>query len=215
MTSLVSIQEKMKAELAALKKSVAPPSGRNISTRGKVFTLPNGRTHQGPLHAVILDHRNYNRYYTAAYNPQDPKPPACFALSKELTGLVPHETASGPQAESCAGCPMNKWGSAPTGKGKACRNTVRLAVAPSDKSDDEPMILSIPPTALKSWNALVNNLETMGMLPVQVVTEIAFDPQAAYPTLLFKATEAHEDLEYFWNVREKSQSLLDQPPISD
>lgn len=213
---LVAIREQMKKELAAIKNTVAPPSGRNISTRGKVFTLPNGKTSQGPLRAVILDHRNYNRYYTVAYNPQDPKPPACFALAKEIAGLAPHAEAADPQADACANCAMNKWGSAPGGgKGKACRNTVRLAIAAPDKSDDEPMILTVSPTGLKSWNALVNSLETIGMLPVQVVTEISFDPQAAYPTLQFKADSPHEDLEHFWHMREKAQAMLDQPPAGD
>jgi hypothetical protein len=106
-----SIQERIKAELAQVRETVAAPSGRNISTKGKVFNLPDGRTHQGPLEAVILDHRNFNRYFTVAYDPKDPKPPACFAIAKRLDELVPHEDATEPQADACSEGPMNQWGS--------------------------------------------------------------------------------------------------------
>ena len=212
-TALESIQEKIKAELANQPNTVAPPSGRNISTRGKVFTLPDGTSSQGPLQAVILDHRNFNRYYTKPYDPQNPAPPDCFAISKELTTMAPHEDAAEKQAKSCAECPMNQFGSAANGKGKACRNTVRLAVAAADATaNSEPMILTVSPTGLKSWHSMVNTLGATGLLPIQVVTEIAFDANAPYPTLTFTAGQAHEDLETFWQLRDKAQALLDQPP---
>lgn len=215
-TELTALQKRIQDELAGIRGTVAAPSGRNISTKGKVFSLPDGTSSQGPLNCVILDHRNFNRYFTEAYNPQAPKPPQCFAIAKEIRDLAPHEEAVSPQAETCAECAMNKFGSAPTGKGKACRNTVRLAVAPADAADDaEPMILTVSPTGLKSWNALVNNLAAIGMLVIQVETEISFDPNAAYPTLLFKPRAAHERLETFWALREKAQVLLEQPPAAD
>ncbi len=211
--ALQSIKEQMKKELATLRESVPAPGGRNISTKGKVFTMPDGKTNQGPLRAVILDHRNMNRYFTGAYNPNDIQPPLCFALGKELN-LKPHPEAREPQAENCHECPHNQWGSAPNGgKGKACRNQVRLAIAAPDMTaEDEPYILTVSPTALRSWAALVSNLEVHGMLPIQVVTEIAFDANAAYPTLTFKATEPHDALETMWALREKAQPLLNQPP---
>lgn len=214
--ALVDIREQIKNELEGVKGTVPAPSGRNISTKGKVFTFPDGKTTQGPISAVILDHRNFNRYFQAAYDPQNPKPPECFAISKDISGLGPHEEAKGPVADSCAECPMNKWGSAPTGKGKACRNTVRLAIIePDADADAEPYILTVSPTALKSWAALVSGLEAVGKLPVQVVTQIAFDPNQAYPTLLFKAADVHDRLEEMWTFREKAQSLLDLPPMGD
>lgn len=212
-TDLVSIQAKLKAELAMTKDTVQAPSGRRISTKGKVFTMPDGKSGTGPIQAVILDFRNFNKYYTANYNPQDIKPPICFAINKTLD-MKPHEDVAEAQAESCAECPHNQWGSAPNGgKGKACRNTVRLAITPPDASaSDEPMIIDVSPTGLRSWSALVNALSAEGLLPVQVVTEIAFDANAAYPTLVFKAVEPHDKLEQMWTMREKAQLMLDATP---
>jgi len=215
-TEMVSIQERIKAELAGLKDSVAPPSGRTIRIQqNKTFQTPDGKTSQGPLSVVILDHRSFNSYYTKRYDPNNPAPPDCFAIAKIIAELAPHEEAADPQAESCAECPMNQWGSAATGKGKACRNQVRLAVAAADATpSSEPMILRVSPTALKSWNGLVNDLESIGRIPLQMVTEISFDQNLAYPSLLFQAVEEHDRLEEFWRLREKAQALLDQPPAT-
>lgn len=214
-TTLVNIREQLAKELGGLKDTVPPPSGRQISVKGKIFTFPDSKTTQGPLLAVILDHRNFNKYYTSAYNPQKPVPPQCFALAK-TNALKPHPKAKDPQSESCAECTWNKWHSAPQGNGnKACKNTVRLAIAPPDATaDDEPYIIHVSPTGLKSWAALCNGLEARGVHPIQVVTEIAFDANHSYPTLLFKATKLleEESLTTFWTLREKAQALLDAPP---
>jgi hypothetical protein len=214
-TALVSLQERMKAELTNMRNTVMAPSGRNISTKGKVFTFPDQKTSQGPITAVILDHRNFNTYYTAAYNPQNPIPPKCFSISKDLE-MKPHADCGDPQNETCAACTWNKWGSAATGKGKACRNQVKLAIAAPDMTaNDEPLIIKISPTGLKSWAALVNGLETIGLIPMQVLTEISFDPNAAYPTLVFKVGKAIEEgqLETMWALREKAQAMLEQTPV--
>lgn len=216
-TELESLQEKIKGELANLRNTVAPPSSNRITTRDKKFNLPDG-TVLNQLEAVILDHRNFNRYYTKAYDPQNPTPPACFAIAKNLEELSPHnhDDVPEPQADSCSVCPMNEFGSASTGKGKACRNMVRLALAPPDATDDtEPMTLEVPPSAInKHWNKYVNNLSTTGVLPIQVVTAIQFDSSVAYPCPTFAYSEAHDRLELFWQLREKAQTVLDQTPAT-
>ena len=217
--ALQSLQEKIKAELAEVRNSVAPPSSNKISTKDKKFTLPDGTVNQGPMHAVILDHRNMNRYYTKPYDANNPVPPDCFAIAKNFADLSPdnHEDVADPQADTCSTCPMNQFGSAPNGKGKACRNMVRLAVVPVTASGDDEsqiMTLEVPPSALRHWNAHVNELESTGMLPVQVVTEIAFDASKSFPCPTFKVSRAHDDLEQFWALREKAQAMLEQTPAA-
>ena len=213
--ALESLREKIQVELADIRKSVGSPTSNKISIAGKQFRLPDGTTHQGPLYAVILDHRNLNRYYNAPYDPQSNALPECFALSKGFADLSPqhHQNVPAPQAAACSTCALNAFGSAQTGKGKACRNMVRLAVAASKTTiDTPPMTLEIPPSALKSWNRHVNDLESLGMLPIHVVTEIGFDTAVPYPRPTFKAGSAHDELETFWALREKAQGALDQPP---
>ena len=216
-TEMQSIQERIKAELANVRKSVAPPASNRISLQGRKFTLPNGTTDNGPMTAVVLDHRNFNRYYTKPYDPQNPVPPQCFAIAKQFEDLSPenHDNVEDPQASACSECPMNQFGSAPNGKGKACRNIVRLAiVAPDATTDTQPMTLEVPPSALKHWNRFVNDLETVGLIPAQVTVDISFDDSVAYPCPTFHAREAHDDIETFWTLRDKAQSMLDQPPAT-
>lgn len=214
-TSISTIQEQIKAEIAGIRNSVAPPSGNRIITRDKKFTLPSGECRPGPLFAVILDHRNYNRYYVKDYDAKNPVPPDCFAIAKEFGNLSPHnhDAVPDPQADSCAGCPMGEWGSAKVGKGKACRNMVRLAiVAPDCAPDVEPWTLEIPPTALSGWTRLVNDLEAVGKLAIQAIVQIAFDDAVSYPKPTFAVHELHDDLEKFWAIRERAQAMLDQTP---
>lgn len=215
-TEVMSMEERIKAELANVRKTVGAPAGRSISVKGKVFSLPDGTTNQGPLTCVILDHRNFNRYYTKRYDPNNPAPPDCYAIAKSLDELSPHnhEHVSEPQSDSCADCPLNQWGSDPNGgRGKACRNTVRLAVAAADATpQSEPMTLNVSPTGLTSWTSFVNNLETVGKLPVQAIATVSFDENTAFPKLRFEVADFHDSLDTFWQLREKAQALLDAEP---
>ncbi|MFW5972401.1 MAG: hypothetical protein ACOCTG_00300 [Bacteroidota bacterium] len=215
---VMNLQERIKAELEHTKNTIPTPSTNSISTKGKVFTFPDGQNHPGPMQAVVLDWRNFNRYYTRPYDPQNPAPPDCFALAKNLSDMAPHSEATDPQAETCKGCPMNEFGSAPNGRGKACRNTVRLAVAPPDADETfEPWLLNVAPTSLKSWTSFVSQLEAIGRIPLQAVAEIAFKADAAFPQLTFIAREFldEEAVAKFWQLREKAQAQLDAPPSVD
>jgi hypothetical protein len=217
-TQLVDIKERIKQQMIAARSTVPAPAGRNISTKGKIFTLPDKRTHPGPLQAVILDWRNFNAYYKAAYNANKPEPPHCFAMGMEIEAMTPHEGAKEPQCERCADCAFNKFGSAPGGgRGKACRNMVKLAVAAPDATrDTEPMILKVSPTGLTRWAGLISNYDVLGKHPMEHITEIAFDPNESYPTLTFRPGDAlsDESLSVFWFLREKAQTLLNAQPIS-
>ena len=216
-TELVDVQAQIAAELATLDNTVSPPSGHRISVKGKVFTLPTGEQSEGPLEAIILDWRSVNMYYTGIYNPSDPKPPACFAIAKNKADLKPSPHCSDPQADSCDEevCPFNKWGSAPGGgKGKACKNTYRLAVVSADATEKTPVwTLEVSPTGVTGFDNFVTNLKSQyGMLPLQVVVAIAFDTTAAYPKLVFGEFKPHNAIELAFTLREAAKPLLDREP---
>lgn len=211
--AVMSLQDQIKAELAVVSKTVTQNEGTKISTKGKVFTLPDGNSNAGPMTAIILDWRNLRNYYTGIYNPNKPVPPVCFAVGKIVEDLKPSENCQKPQHETCEGCPFDEWGSASTGRGKACKNSVRLAVAaakPNEKS--KIMTLDVSPTAIKSFNAMVTQLQGMGMLPVQVTAEIGFDASEAFPKLTFGNFQPHDDLEVAMALREKAQDILNREP---
>lgn len=209
-TAMQSINDRIKAQLAVQRQTVAQPGGNNISVKGKVFTLPDGKTSNGPLQVVILDHRNVNTHYSGAYNPSQITPPDCFAIGTTIDDMGPAASIEKPHGKNCADCEKNAWGSG-QGQGKACQNTVRLAVVPPDAdANTEPMTIKVSPSGLGSWNKLNADLLSADLIPIQTIVEVSFDANAAYPKLQFKATSETKNVELLWALREKAQTLLDR-----
>lgn len=122
-------------------------------------------------------------YYPTAYTEGDDRPPACFSND----GMRPDPQAEEPQAETCASCPHNVWGSKITPQGtktKACADSKRFAVAPaSDPS--QAMLLRVPAASLSELATYNEQLKANNARFYSVVTKISFDINAAYPKLKF------------------------------
>ena len=188
----------LNSELAA-HASVSYPV---LSIKGKVWAvvrdgervvLPNPRDPESPATYIEVGnikaspHTN-KVFYLKGYDPDasEKQKPDCYSND----GVAPAADAKNPQAKQCAGCPHNQWGSRSTdkgtSKGKACNDTVRLAVAPAGTPND-PMLLRVPPASIRALGEYGEQLEKRG-IPVQaVVTRIGFDSQAESPKLTFKA----------------------------
>lgn len=211
---VMNVQEQLRKELETLKERVDPPSGYMISVKGKVFTLPNGASSDGPMDCVILDWVTANTYFEGIYNPKDIKPPACFAIANKPSEAAPSDKAPKPQAETCADCPKNAWGSDPQGgKGKACKNTRKLLIVPV-KADEktQPWVIGVSPTGLKHFDKYINSLGDLGTHPLEVTTEISFEASEAYPSLRFKVLEKHDNINLMWQLKERGQEVLHQEP---
>jgi len=207
----VNYDEELRKEAEGIAKTIGSVTGRNISTRNKTFTLPDGRAHKGSMKVVILDYVNKNLMYDRAYREGERIPPICFAISKDLSIMAPSANAPDPQSEQCTGCPMNEFGS--SGPGKACKNTVVLALAAPDGKSKEVMLLSVSPTGLANWNKYVAGVKAkFNSVPVKVVTEVTFDDAVEYPKLQFEVSAPNEDLQYHWGLREEARQMLQQEP---
>jgi hypothetical protein len=204
-------------ELADLQKRISAPSGDRIMvTQGKTFKLPNG-TELDELEAVIVDFSAANFFYTEGYERGQITPPQCFALGLEPAGLIPSENSPEKQAESCAACWANAFGSA--GKGKACSNQRLLALLPPDADAETPlMILKVSPTALKSFDGHVAAVARSKGVPVRgVITKLSFSQDTDYASLRFSLLDdAPVDLIEQANARlaEARQRLLTEPDVS-
>lgn len=211
--AVAEYREQLRQELATLHTRIAPPAGNRISLKGRVFTMPDGSTHPGPIAAVILDWRAHNQFWPAPYDPNRLEDPICWSVSRTYDDLAPSPDAPERQAERCNNCPKNVFGSAPNGKARACRNSRRLAIVPPDATPDtEPMILSASPTAISAFESYVIGLAASeGKMPVEVVTLITFKPDAEYPTLVFGKPKPLTDkqLAVMMKLREKAQPGLD------
>ena len=216
-TELVDIQAQIAAELANLDKTLAPPGGHKVSLKGKTFTFPDGKTSPGPISCVILDYRNVNKYYKGAYNPKQLESPTCFAQSKEIAGMAPSVNADDPQSKGCDECPWNEWGSAPGGgRGKACKNQVRIAVVPPDASaDTPPWTIELAPSSVSAFTGFTNAVGNgLGLLPMQVQVALDFDQNESYPKVTFGDVEPlpEDKIALMFQLREAAQLLLDAEP---
>jgi hypothetical protein len=174
-----------------------------ISIKGKVFAivrdgermvLPNPKDPDSPATSieVVLVKANKDKskvYYIEKYDPNGSdkaKKPDCYSSN----GTTPAADSELKQATSCAVCKWNAWGSAVNDKGvatkgKACQDSVRIAVVPGGTLND-PMLVRVPPASIKALGEYGQMLAKRGVAYNMVVTKISFDQDAESPKLMFK-----------------------------
>jgi len=102
-----------------------------ISIRGGILAVDGAPIPGNRFAGVIVGWTLENAYYEGEFDPDEPKPPTCYAFGRDVTSMAPHEEvvkAGDAVSEECRGCPNNAWGSADKGRGKACKNIARLAI---------------------------------------------------------------------------------------
>jgi hypothetical protein len=211
--ALLDLQAQLRKELEVQKSTLPAATAGRISVKGKKFSIPGGRSSEGPLSAIILDWRWQRNYFEGSYNPNAIAPPVCSSSNKIEGELTPSPTGSKIQYDgACELCPKNQWGSDVNGKGKACKSSARLAIIPPDaETDTTPWMLDVAPTGLKGFVNYVNALQNVsGLLPLQIVTDIDFEPSVDYPQLTFSAKGPHEHLATAMNLRAAAQGILGQ-----
>lgn len=211
--ALVSMKEAIQKELESLGQRTGSPGGDEIRiTQDKMFKLPDGTEHPGPLKFVIVDFVTHRTFYDRVFDPKNPCPPACFAISVTPTGMAPPKDVPDRQSDQCSGCPKNEWGSADRGDGKACKEMRALAVIPEDADETtEATIMRVSPTALKAFDSYVRSIAgSLQKAPFQVITEVSFDPNQKYPTLRFGNPEVASDdlIATAFTLRESARQRL-------
>ena len=209
----VNVEDMIKKQLAEQKGQLGALPSNKIGLRDKEFTLPDGQKSPGPLECIILDFAWFMVHYPGAFNSNNPQQPNCFAVGREnpeAGNLKPHENVKKAQGTNCKDCDKNQWGSAPTGKGKACKNQRRLIIVPPDFDENtDPMSMYVSPGGLKNFDKYVSRLNNEhGVLPVQVITAVSFDADQSYPLLKFAFVERHARVNAAWSLRDRSQDLL-------
>ena len=217
-TAVVNIQEMLRKQAEANAARVEPGSGKSIRIgQDKSFTLPDGTKTRESLQLVVVDFVSRNEYYEGAYNKDDITPPNCFAIHPEPKQLVPSDNSPNKQCDDCASCPMNQFGSAPTGAGKACKNTRVLAVMPPDADDDtEIWTLKVSPTAIKAFDGFVAGVNRAFQLPpVGVVVTVGFSDAKDFPSLEFTDPQLNENVAiHFGRQDEAREMLMREPDVS-
>ncbi len=162
-------------------------------------TVPGGK-----LECVIVASCALNAWYASDYDPNEAAPPDCYAFANVVGAedMAPHEQAPDKQCATCIECEKNQFGSAKTGRGKACNNTVRLGLllakdceGGEDAASAELATAKVSPTNTKHWAGYVKMLaDDHGRPPWAVITEVSsHDDPKTQIRLEFKMVELIED----------------------
>lgn len=144
-------------------------------------------------------------WFEKAWNPDaEPTQPECSSDD----GILPRLDSPKRQANDCASCPWNQWGSSinPTNgkKTKACQDSKRMAVIPPGPNgrftskEVESFQLAIPPASLTDFGSFVRSLGNMPTPAAynMVVVEVSFDTEATFPKLNFRPIRWFENDEF-------------------
>jgi len=126
-------EELAKAAEAAAAQEAGVGGGQFFSLKGGTLSFNGSPIPNDEMAVVLIDSVNANVYYEDAYNGETTNTPTCYAFGRSDEEMAPHEQVEGKdqQSDKCVGCPQNEWGSAERGRGKACRNTRRIACIPA------------------------------------------------------------------------------------
>ena len=181
-TQIANIND-LRASLAAKlqdpRNTLPPSSNIRIKAKKTGFDMPDGSTLQ-TLEAIVVDVRYVNALYVKPYKPGVIETPSCWAISNDANVMVPHADAEKAAAVSCDDCPNNQFGS--KGNGKACKNTIRLALLQPDATDKSPIfMLDLAPTSTTSFLKVIRPLT----IPYQtVVMKFTLDATVDYPKII-------------------------------
>lgn len=198
-TALATWDEELakQAQVAAGMES-GVSSGQFFSLKSGVLSFGGSPMPGNEMAVVIVDAILENVYYAGKYAEGVANAPKCFAFGREESEMAPHEVctkADAQENDTCAGCAMNQWASADTGKGKACRNSRRLALIPAGTFDNQGRLdliedeehyktaelgfLRLPVTSVKGYATFVKQLAaTLRRPPHGVVTRVKLVPDA-------------------------------------
>ena len=196
-TSVINWEKQMEEEAQiAAKQEESTSTGNFFGTKAGQLTWQGEPVKGNEMVCIILDSVLENVYYQGEYDPSVPQSPTCYAFGRD-ENLSPHPKvveAGDAQHEQCKGCQWNEFGTAEKGKGKACRNTRRLAiiVAGTPIKGDYQLFdevdhfettqigfMKLPVTSVKAYAAYVKQLSgALKRPPHGVITRISLTPDA-------------------------------------
>lgn len=227
-TSLMNYEEKWAQEAKAAAVAEPLQAGTWLSARGGQLAIGETVLPGAQAAVIVLDMVRENTYYEGKFDPDNPMPPVCYALGRESDEMFPHldmqkdlsyfkpQHVENGQVLGCDGCPLNQWGSADQGRGKACQNRRRLTLIPAgyytprkgsrdfdlQLFDDpehfaktEQVFFKLPVTSVNNWSKYVNQVATaLRRPPHGVVTRLSIEPHQQFQyEVRFEAVEAIPD----------------------
>lgn len=231
------------AEEAAAQRSTG--GGQHFfSLRGGILQYDGAPMPGNRMVAIVLANALENCYYGRPFVEGEKSAPLCFAFGKKEADMEPHSAVDEHeyferQNSSCVDCPQNEWGSARTGKGKACSNTVRLELLPAGSFKEvgkgraktiefegleedpehyesaETAFLKLPVMSVKNWSKFVKEMANEHELPphaVFVEIYVEPDPKSQFRVEFEFIEEVPDDIiEIVMARHAKAQANIDFP----
>lgn len=217
-TSIAMVDDQLAQEVANIKDAISQPSGNRIKfeASGNII-LPDGLNLGTSADFVVVDFISTNKYYYGPYDPNNLAPPDCFAMGKNIAEMAPDDLSPNKESDKCATCHFNQFGSALTGSGKACKNTRDLAVLLVDEetglTGNTLYTISLPPTAIKSFDGMVSYVARMLNGPmIKAIVTISGSPKGTYALISFSDPAPNPEYAAHMEYREAAQPLLWRKP---
>jgi hypothetical protein len=190
---VVSWEDRLRQEAKEVAALHTPSVGK-IGLRAGQMTYAGQSVPGNTINVVVLSSAFENAFYSAAFNPNKLSSPDCFALSKDGKAMKPDPIVAEPINAECDTCAHLQWGSDPEGgRGKACKESVRLALLPVGNVqspeailNSEIAVMKVPVTSVKNWSNYVTKLSTMhGRPPWAMITKVSVvtDPKTQFKVL--------------------------------
>lgn len=229
------------AELAAAAEIAAgmeanSGGGSFFSAKNGVLSWQDNPLPNNEVYAIILDHIFETVYYEGPYDPDTPQSPTAFAFGRDESEMRWHENSDPEFAgELCSESEVCEWGSADTGRGKAARETRRLALIPAGQTDrsgeleifedvdhyakTEIGYMKLPVTSVKGFASFVKQVAgALKRPPFGIVTKISVVPDAKTQfRVVFEAIEKVSDdlMQTIMERREEAVASIDFPYTRD
>jgi len=214
--ALINYDEEFARIAEETRSALTSNTSNFISTKGKLFTFGDGRSPNN-FDCIVIDYIRVNNLMPP-FNASKQNRPKCWAIGRADHLLTPSDNSPQKQADACSTCASNKFGSATNGgKGKACSNTYRLAVVPPDATKDSDIwLLKVSPTSLARWTHYVKltdaNFGAGGFC--RVITNMSFDPNKDFPSLIFKTVTPISHPEVVLGLRMRARDeIMTEPSI--
>jgi len=207
-TALTKFDEELaKAAEAAAAQEASAGGGQFFSLRGGTLKFNDSPLPNNEMAVVIVDSVLENTYFKDDFDPDSPQGPDCYAFGRDEETMKPHKDVEDPEADGCAECDLNKFGSADRGRGKACRNRRRLALIPAGTLSKQgefeayeelahfeksPIAyLALPPTSINGYAAYVKQVAgALKRPPYAVFTRVALvDDEKSQFKVIFELLE--------------------------
>lgn len=166
--------------------------GKSLSARAGILNIAGEPVAGNKLRVIVLGSVFRNAFYENKFDADNVQSPSCAAIAEDEEQLKPADTVEFKQHDTCNGCPQNAYGTADTGKGKACKNGRRLMLLSGDDisaqalRDGEMLGFDLPVTSVKGWSMYVKGLASnFKRPPFAVITEIGAVPD---PKVQFRIT---------------------------